>query len=270
MMRLNASQFRSKRLAAFTLLELILAMTMVSMLSISLYAAMSTAYKAKASAERAIKPARAVSIAMDVIVADLEGTVVPNPNSTTAAQDPSQQVGTTIPWFLAGTFYGMHQSGGTGEADWVEFHTLGSDGIPDVPMTEGIRKVAYRVDNDDNGVQCLIRDVTHNLLTDQQTTPESEVLVRNVRSFKVTYYDGTDWYEDWDSTQLVDTSTPTALPAIPMLVQIELVLNIDDWQQPGQEANTYTVTRMVHLALAKPVDTTQSMTGAAPTGVTPG
>jgi hypothetical protein len=164
----------------------------------------------------------------------------------------------------------MHQSGGTGEADWVEFHTLGSDGIPDVPMTEGIRKVAYRVDNDDNGVQCLIRDVTHNLLTDQQTTPESEVLVRNVRSFKVTYYDGTDWYEDWDSTQLVDTSTPTALPAIPMLVQIELVLNIDDWQQPGQEANTYTVTRMVHLALAKPVDTTQSMTGAAPTGVTPG
>ena len=46
---------RLHRAAAFTLLELILAMTMVAMLSLSLYAAMSTAFKAK-TPPRAIAP----------------------------------------------------------------------------------------------------------------------------------------------------------------------------------------------------------------------
>ena len=57
---------RSKSVAGFTLLELIIAMSMVAVLTMSLYSSLSTAYKAKQSADRAIMPIRAGTLAIEL------------------------------------------------------------------------------------------------------------------------------------------------------------------------------------------------------------
>lgn len=48
---------------------------------------------------------------------------------------------------------------------------------------------------------CLVRDVTSNLLADVQPPPDEEIICRHVVAFNLTYFDGTDWYDTWDSTQ---------------------------------------------------------------------
>jgi len=239
---------RPHRRGGFTLLELILAMTMVAMLSLSLYAAMSTAFKAKTAAERAIAPARAIAIAADLVGKDLESVVLPSPVTIQLAQDPTNQ---TLPLFVAGSFTGIQESGNGGEAGWMEFTAVGNDGQPDgVPLSAGMRRIdiGLRTDMDPPS---LVRRIQRNVLSVNETEPLEEGICRNVKSFAIRYFDGTDWYETWDSTALVDAKSQ---PALPMIVQIELVLNINDWQQPGQQPNTYSITRMIPINIAKPVD----------------
>lgn len=257
-MKTRSSHLRFHRLrGGFTLLELILAMSMVAMLTVTLYSAMSTAYKAKTAGERAIKPLRAVSIAADMIGRDLESIMMPDPQSVTILNSLS----TVVPNITSGPFYGTKQSSGNGSADWIEFYAVGGDGTgSDLPLSEGIRKVSIGL-NTDGEVPNLVRRIVRNPMISSQLSesePEEEVICPNVRSFTVTYFDGTTWVDEWDSTMLYSSdattsATGTGIPAIPMIIKIEMVLNVDNWQQPGQEPNTYMVTRMIPIPIAKPV-----------------
>lgn len=250
-MQNRSNQFRNRRVrSGFTLLELILAMTMVAVLTVTLYSAMSTAYKAKTAGERAIQPLRAVSIAADMIGRDLESVMMPDPqivNLTNAAATPVNMT--------SGPFYGTKQSSGNGSADWIEFYCVGGDGTgSDLPLTEGIRKVSIGL-NTDGAEPVLVRRIVRNAMLSTSMTesePEEEVICPKVRSFAVSYFDGTTWLDEWDSTLTFSDANGT-IPTIPMMVQIEMVLNVDGWQQPGQEPNTYKITRMIPLAIAKPV-----------------
>ncbi|HEV8292326.1 MAG TPA: type II secretion system protein GspJ, partial [Tepidisphaeraceae bacterium] len=61
-------------------------------------------------------------------------------------------------------------------------------------------------------------------------TPEEEILCRNVRSFALRYYDGTQWYEEWDSTQMGDI--------LPLAVQVDLQIQTSaDSQVPLYHAS---------------------------------
>ena len=56
--------FSSHHRSGFTLIELIVAMGMVAILSVSLYASLRIAFRAKDSAEKTIEPARTAELAM--------------------------------------------------------------------------------------------------------------------------------------------------------------------------------------------------------------
>jgi prepilin-type N-terminal cleavage/methylation domain-containing protein len=218
----------------FTLLELILAMGMVVVLSASLFVTLNIAFRAKRAADRAVRPIRVAAMVSDTITRDFEAIVMPSAAS-------NDTTGTAI--YLAGPFFGTNSV--------VTFCCLESDGLPgDVPLSEGIREVTYGVNTNGN-LSVLQRNVRRNLMAPTAEEPQEEVVARNVETFELSYFDGTDWYPDWDSTQLAG--------AIPTIVKVSLTIRVpepgvdpDQTLQPGQ----YTlvpIQRMIRLVIAKPV-----------------
>jgi prepilin-type N-terminal cleavage/methylation domain-containing protein len=223
------------RRSGFTLLELILALGMVAMLSLALYMGLTVTVRARERAISSVAPVRTALLAADLIRQDLESVL------------PCKQL-------LAGPFIGTSQSG----ADVVDFFCLGSDvawhaaPVPqqglapvqavDVPWSEGPRHVVLYL-NTDTQPPSLVRSVTRNLLAPTQPPPDEEILVRNVRTFTVRYFDGFDWQDSWDSTTLGDI--------LPQAVMMTFEAVIDD-AKPGQPPVVYKVTRIFPLACATP------------------
>jgi type II secretion system protein J len=236
---------RSRAQRAFTLIELVLAMALVSMLAASLYASMHIAYQAKRTAERAVAPVRSAAIAADLLSQDLQCALPPT-------------------GVLAGPFTGSASDGGSlpggGEADVLDFYCVGEDCPPNQqtqPMQEGIRHVELAVRTDVDP-PVLVRRIDRNLLASQQQDPEEEILCRGVRLFQVRYYDGTTWYDEWDSTANNDS--------LPVAVQISLELQMDPAQSGSQQQDSgsgsvYRVTRVIQMSCVTP-DTTDTTTGS--------
>ena len=238
-----------RRRSAFTLLELILALGMVAMLALTLYLGLTVTVRARERALSSVAPVRTALVAADLIRQDLESVL------------PCKQL-------LAGPFIGTSQSG----ADVVDFFCLGSDvswhatpdalkqqgsGIApasvDVPWSEGPRHVVLYL-NTDTQPPSLVRSVTRNLLAPTVPPPDEEILCRNVRSFTVRYFDGTDWQDSWDSTTVGDI--------LPQAVELTFEAVIDD-AKPGQQPVVYKVTRAFPLACAVPADSSTTG-GTAP------
>lgn len=207
----------------FTLLELILAMAMVAALSLSLYSSLNIAYKAKRSTEAAARPIRAIAIAADMIGRDLEGVLPP----TGTFREP---------------FLGFHEGAVGASLDRIEFSAITneSSGNEWDPLAEGIHRIALYVRTDVNP-PVLVRAVVRNLLSSVEPVPQEEVLISGVRSFTVRYFDGEAWYEDWDSTLILDLSDRNTLPRA---VSIDLELE----PPPGApETQTYRIMRVIPL-----------------------
>ncbi len=184
--------------SGFTLLELILAMGMIAMLAVSLYATLRVAFKARDSAVSGITVMRAANVAMDMLGQDLESALPPT-------------------GLLAGAFLAQHNGDVQTSLDVLEFYCVGSSDSLDPPRSSGFRKVDLgMLPSPDGRGYLLVRHVTHNLLAPQEVQPDEEILCRNVKSFSLRYYDGEQWQEDWDSTQLGNI--------LPVAVQVDLVI----------------------------------------------
>jgi len=64
---------RSIRRRAFTLLELIIALSLTCLLAASLFASLYVAFKARQVADRAVSPGRSAELAMEMLRADFDG-----------------------------------------------------------------------------------------------------------------------------------------------------------------------------------------------------
>jgi general secretion pathway protein J len=234
---------RSRRHQGFTLLELILAMLIAAMLSLTLYATLNTAIKARRTALAAAHAARVGAIPMDVICHDLESAV--RPASTENISAFSTQLN------LNGPFQGVHKGGVGTETDDLLFYTIAYEPTadPNDPLAEGTRQVEYYLSTDSTPPS-LVRKVNRNLLSPTQQNGDVEMLCHNVQGFAVQYFDGQTWQTDWDSTQVGDV--------LPFAVRITLTLvdpdNVN--QQTGQPI-TRTITRTVPIATAKLATQTQ-------------
>src|SRR4051812_45169601 len=120
---------RRRRHAGFSLLELVLVMSVSAMLALSLYTAMHIALQARKSARAAVEPARIGAVATDLVRQDFENVLPPT-------------------GVLAGPFVGVPGGSGqsSGAGDDVQFYTVGRDEPADgSPLDEGIRKVELTV-----------------------------------------------------------------------------------------------------------------------------
>jgi type II secretion system protein J len=187
---------------AFTLLELLVAMTLMVVTAACLYTALYTGFKAERSASSAVEPTALAINAIELMKQDIYG-VLP--------------VGGT----LAGAFLGTDAKGLDGaDTDSLEFYTTHIYADDDQPVG-GLGKIelALEQDTDANTVHDrqsyrLIRKVTTNLLSPKTIEPQEQVLCRNVRSLNLRYYNGDGWLDAWDST--ADANS------LPLAVEIDI------------------------------------------------
>ena len=238
----------------FTLLELILALAMVSVLTLTLYAALTVTVRAKERAYAAVAPVRTTMLAADIIRQDLESVLPCKQLLAGPFIGTSQGGADVLDFFCLGSDVGWHapptdqqiqqQQGGGGIGRGMN---LGLSPVQDAPWSDGPRHVVLQL-RTDLQPPSLVRSVTRNLLAPTEPTPEDEILVRNVKSFTLRYFDGSVWQDNWDSTTLGDI--------LPVAVEMTLETVMDD-EKPGQPATTYKVTKVFPLACAQPAtDTT--------------
>lgn len=227
-----------RRRQGFTLLELVITLFVVSLIAGAIYSNMRTAFRARNAIENAVEPLHRVGVTMDFLKRDLE--CVPPPTGV-----------------LAGAFTAINGTTDRGQEgdDLVFYAPVDAPATVDFPTD--IRKVEYAVVTLD-GEQVLMRYVTSNLLSPMDIDPDEEVLCRGVRSFNLRYYDGTDWWDDWDSTQQNN--------ALPLAVEATLELEPVD-----TGADPITVSRMIMLPCWTEVDSTSTdSTGTSGTSGTTG
>jgi len=170
---------------AFTLLELLVAMVLMVVTASCLYTALYTGFRAHRSALSAVEPtARAIN-AIELLKQDIRGILPPDDA------------------VLAGAFLGVDSAGIKGvDVDSLEFYTTGVYEIEDQPVG-GLAKIELVLEEDtevDDGTYRLLRRVTTNLLPPRDVDPEEHVLCREVVSLNLRYFDGSGWYDEWDST----------------------------------------------------------------------
>jgi len=195
-----------RKASAFTLLEVLVATALISILAGSLYATLSIAFKARRSILAAVAPVRKADLALGLLGEDLRSAVVPNGR-------------------LAGPFIGQDAADDRGhDSDSLAFY--GTTRSPEAAEGIGdIQKVELLCEPSDDGeTQVLVRRVTANLLAPVVASPVEEILCRGVFAFNLRYFDGTDWLDTWDST--------TESSALPVAIEVTLQLNDDRQKDP--------------------------------------
>lgn len=203
----------------FTLLEMLVAIAMVAIITASLYSALYVGFRAQRSATRAVEPARAATLTLQLLEQDIEGAMSPT-------------------GILAGQFLGTDAQGLDG-ADGLSFYS--SANVPtDGESGADTRHVEFVVAAAlDDAQPALLRRVTSNLLPSNAPLIREQVLCRNVKAFSLRYYDGTQWLDSWDSTVQGD------LLPLGVEVQIEFTLPVTDLRD--SEARFYRMRRVFEI-----------------------
>jgi prepilin-type N-terminal cleavage/methylation domain-containing protein len=188
---------------AFTLLELLVAMTLMVVTAACLYTALYTGFKAKRSAESAVEPTSQAINAIELIKQDTYGVLPPTGTLTgafvgTNSQDTKGMDTDSLSFYTTHIYAGNNQLvGGLGKIELL----LEEDNDKDIDIdTEGYR---------------LVRKVTTNLLSPKTIEPEEHVLCRNVKSLNLRYYDEENgWLNEWDSTNDANS--------LPLAIEIDI------------------------------------------------
>lgn len=247
--------------SAFTLLEVILALAIMSVLAVSLFTCMQVAFKTKRGAEESLEVIRDPEAAMDLLRAEFESALPPR--------------GTMSRAFVGRGFMGANG----GRDDDVSFFTaapmppgVGRQLGSPPPMAADIKQVQLIVVTLENtGERCLARRVTSNLLPPEgvEMLPDDEILVRNVTSLQFRYYDGLLWQDEWDSSLNYD--------ALPAAVEVTLELGPTEARINAGDLRPLRISRVIQFPCTGEGDlerepTVDDTTGAggANTGGAPG
>lgn len=215
----------------FTLLEVIVASAMVSLLIGGVSVSLHVAHRARRSTVERIEPVRTARMVMEAVARDLQAAVPPT-------------------GVLAGEFVGTDGRNESGDADTLRFcgSTAASASILDAveaadaaaesrtsvaasPARRGdVRAMSYRLatadelaaggnvafengeasENEGPAFRLLVRREEGDALAAESVDPTDRVLCRRAVSLNLRYYDGSQWLDEWDSTTR-DNALPTAV-----------------------------------------------------------
>jgi type II secretion system protein J len=170
--------------AAFTLIELIIAVAIsgivLASVSVLFFSALRLRERATEAAEQTLPVDRAVA----VMKKDLMGIVPPG--------------------VLAGAMGTDAGAIGMSQAPMLEIFTDTGAVGDDAPWGD-LQKIDYSLQaptNRGNYIgQDLVRGITRNLLAANPAAPEPQSLLHDVQNLKFSYYDGTNWNDTWSTTQ---------------------------------------------------------------------
>lgn len=201
---------------AFTLLELLVSLTIAATLSATMLVALASAFKSRQSAERAVGPARTQEVAMEILRDDLQ-----------CALPPRGQ--------FAGSFIGTDAQDDRGfDADDLMFYTTTASPFHVEGANGEIKQMELTVYQPAGSTDhVLVRRTLNNKLAPVQENPDEEILCRHVYGFNLRYFDGTAWQDTWDSTQQSNS--------LPMAVEVTLSLDTLELDGDGKPLISQTV-----------------------------
>jgi type II secretory pathway component PulJ len=209
--------------SAFTLIELLLAIGAAALILGVTQAAFFSALRLRNTVSDAVDTAAPLELALDTLKRDLQCAVTPKSSGVLSGG------------FRAGTV----NSVGTAQTVNLELYTSTGQLKAQEPWGD-IQRVSYGLRNStESGSQSLdlYRGVCRNLLSLSTPEVEDQLLVRNVSRIEIECYDGTQWIQNWDTTDTssVNTNLPIAVRVRVLLGQpgavrtdpIELLVPID-------------------------------------------
>jgi type II secretion system protein J len=244
-MSLRTSPRRRTIRAGFTLLELLIALTISAVVALSLFTSLYIAFKARENSMADLAPVATAELAMEMIRTDLQSALPQSPpTGTTTGLITANSQSTQTTGMMIGPFEGQ-QGGGEAGGDAIFFYGTGFT----PPHQSGIGEVKQigLMMRQRNSSNVLVRQVWGNLLSQQQLDPDEEVICRYVSNFQLEYYDGLQWQTSWDSTQY-NNSLPVA---------IEVTLDI----QPPNTRQAIHLRRVFALTCLTPPTAATTATG---------
>jgi type II secretion system protein J len=206
----------------FTLIEMLISVSIFSILMVSIHAVFFTALRLRNTASDSLEATLPVEEALNVMQRDIANVVA----STNGV--------------FIGPLQSINQTNTLPDQIGPDFYTTGGELDGMVPWGN-IQKVDYLLSTPTNGIRRagrdLIRAVTRNLLPLAQPAQpdEKHALLTGVENLTFLYYDGTSWQPTWDTTQVtnlprgikVQIRMATQPGATPRLTPLELVVPMD-------------------------------------------
>ena len=237
------------RAAGFTLIELLLAITLSALLISATVAVLFTSLRLRNQAERRLDASDALQQALATLRRDLANIALP-------ATDSANPLAGSL---VSGGITGLNDPAGTG----MQLFTTA--GLPSDSARWGdLQKVGYVLRLPTNSTPSagrnLHRVVTRNLLPVLAETFDDQLLLPNVESFQLSFFDGSSWRIAWGGTNEV--------VSMPRAVRIDLVVNDIDPADLAQ-GNLANLLRLpyqlvIPILPTPPTNTTSTTSGATP------
>ncbi|MFT4689658.1 MAG: type II secretion system protein GspJ [Verrucomicrobiia bacterium] len=196
--------------SAFTLLELIVASLMFSIIMASISTAFYGAYQLRETNENDLRGKHQIRRAIQILKRDLRSAALPTTNDTSAIEIDSEEDTNVVT--LAGMMM-TDAASSVGSSPSLSFYSASAVIRTNLPWHE-IQFVNYSlrtpVSESEAGGMDVVRSTTRNLLSDGVDDYEEQVLLSGVQNLFFEFYDGTTWQDAWDST----TQDPRAPKAI--------------------------------------------------------
>ena len=191
---------------AFTLIEVILAIGVASIVLIAINAVFFTALHLRNATADAVDAAEPVDQALTIMRRDLQCAVPPKASGV-----------------LSGGFK-IGNVTSTGISDPVSAEIYTADGALSANAPWGdIQRVTYELKDSTTATgKDLYRSVTRNLLTETTPDVKDQLMIRGVDSVQFSAYDGSQWLNTWDTTDT--TSANTNLP-VAVRVDVQLAVS---------------------------------------------
>lgn len=207
----------------FTLVEMVLAIGVAAIVLITITSVLFAALRMRDATQALVDSETPIDQAMSTMRLDLEGLMTPTNG--------------TIKILSGGFRVGNLTSLGIATPVAVEMYTTTGELTQDKPWGD-IQRVTYELrapQNHDAAGKDLIRTVSRNLLTTSTPDTEDEWMMGDVQTLTFSCYDGTQWWNTWDTTGITSANTnlPTAVrvdiqfAGNKNLAPVEIVVSVD-------------------------------------------
>ena len=201
-------KIKTNKVAAFTLIEMILAIGVAAIVLAAANAVFFTALHLRNATSDAVDAASPIDQAVSILRRDLQCAVTP------------KAVG-----LLSGDFkIGNITSTGISDPVAAEIYTA-TGALSDTAPWGDIQRVTYELKSSASGAAGtdLYRSVTRNLLTMAMPDVEDQLMIRGVQSVQFSAYDGMQWNDSWDTTDMTSANTN-----LPVAVRVDIQLSGSD------------------------------------------
>ena len=215
----------------FTLLEIILAVSVLALVGTMIYGGFSQTALNKARIEEDVEQSRVVHMALERMVRELSMAFV----STHVNPSPDLRVVETA-------FIGKDN----GRDDRIDFTSFSHRRLYRNAHESDQNEISYFVTEhpDDPDVQVLARREQNRIDDDPRRGGKSQILVENVEEFNLEYFDPllSDWVQTWDTEDVL--AQPNRLPT-----QVRILLAVTDPRRRGK-VQTFGTRVMIPLTYA--------------------